>query len=62
MNQVNQRDLGEAIRVSREERGRTQRYLAEKVGISRSLLSKVENGTRQLSEEKLNLVLDSFQE
>ena len=62
MNQVNQRDLGEAIRVSREERGWTQRYLAEKVGISRSLLSKVEKGTRRLSEEKLNLVLDSLQE
>ncbi|MGM0136916.1 helix-turn-helix domain-containing protein [Enterococcus sp. AZ167] len=62
MNQVNQHDLGEAIRVSREERGWTQRYLAEKVGISRSLLSKVEKGTRQLSEEKLNLVLDSLQE
>lgn len=35
MNQVNQHDLGEAIRVPREERGWTQRYLAEKVGISR---------------------------
>lgn len=62
MNQVNQYDLGESIRVSREERGWTQRYLAEKVGISRSLLSKVEKGTRQLSEEKLNLILDSLQE
>ena len=62
MNQVNQHDLGESIRVSREERGWTQRYLAEKVGISRSLLSKVEKGTRQLSEEKLNLVLNSLQE
>lgn len=62
MNQVNQNDLGKSIRVSREERGWTQRYLAEKVGISRSLLSKVEKGTRQLSEEKLNLVLDSLQE
>ncbi|EOH94675.1 replication initiation factor domain-containing protein [Enterococcus villorum] len=62
MNQVNQHDLGEAIRVSREERGWTQRYLAEKVGISRSLLSKVEKGTRRLSAEKLNLVLDSLQE
>lgn len=62
MNQVNQHDLGESIRVSREERGWTQRYLAEKVGISRSLLSKVEKGTRQLSEEKLNLILDSLQE
>ena len=62
MNQVNQHDLGEAIRVSREERGWTQRYLAEKVGISRSLLSKVEKGTRQLSAEKLTLILDSMQE
>ncbi|WP_071131629.1 replication initiation factor domain-containing protein [Enterococcus timonensis] len=62
MNQVNQNDLGEAIRVSREERGWTQRYLAEKVGISRSLLSKVEKGTRQLSAEKLTLILDSLQE
>lgn len=62
MNQVNQHDLGEAIRVSREERGWTQRYLAEKVGISRSLLSKVEKGTRQLSAEKLTLILDSLQE
>lgn len=62
MNQVNQHDFGESIRVSREERGWTQRYLAEKVGISRSLLSKVEKGTRQLSAEKLNLILDSLQE
>ncbi|EIY8111001.1 replication initiation factor domain-containing protein [Enterococcus faecalis] len=62
MNQVNQHDLGESIRVSREERGWTQRYLAEKVGISRSLLSKVEKGTRQLSAEKLNLILDNLQE
>lgn len=62
MNQVNQHDLGESIRVSREERGWAQRYLAEKVGISRSLLSKVEKGTRQLSAEKLNLILDSLQE
>lgn len=62
MNQVNQHDLGESIRVSREEKGWTQRYLAEKVGISRSLLSKVEKGTRQLSAEKLNLILDSLQE
>lgn len=59
---MNQHDLGESIRVSREERGWTQRYLAEKVGISRSLLSKVEKGTRQLSAEKLNLILDSLQE
>lgn len=62
MNQVNQHDFGESIRVSREERGWTQRYLAEKVGISRSLLSKVEKGTRQLSEGKLNLILESLQE
>ena len=62
MNQVNQHNLGESIRIFREERGWTQRYLAEKVGISRSLLSKVEKGKRQLSEEKLNLVLDSLQE
>ena len=36
MNQVNQHDFGESIRVSREERGWTQRYVAQKVGISTS--------------------------
>lgn len=39
MNQVNQHDLGEAIRVSREERW-TQRYLAEKWGFRDSYYRK----------------------
>lgn len=62
MNPINQKELGESIRISREERGWTQRYLAEKVGISRSLLSKVEKGTRRLSEENLSFLLDYLQE
>ncbi|MET2097047.1 hypothetical protein ABXM49_06470 [Enterococcus faecium] len=32
MNQFNQNDLGESNRVSREERGWTQRFLVEKSG------------------------------
>ena len=41
---MNLLDLGERIRTLRKERGMTQAELAEKSGISRATLSKLENG------------------
>jgi len=41
---MNLLDLGERIRTLRKQKGLTQAELAEKAGISRATLSKLENG------------------
>ncbi len=38
------RDLGEALRLARTERGLTQIELAERLGVARMTLSRLENG------------------
>lgn len=55
-------ELGLSIKKSREDRRWTQKDLAVKVGISRSLLAKFEKGTRRLSEDTLNKLLDCLRE
>ncbi|MGG5314483.1 replication initiation factor domain-containing protein [Enterococcus sp. AZ072] len=50
--------IGKSIKETREQKGWTQQILADKVGISRSLLSKFENGNRNLSEKKIKQILD----
>lgn len=51
-------EIGKSIKETREQRGWTRQILADKVDISRSLLSKLENGNRNLSEERINQILD----
>lgn len=52
--------LGQSIKETRKQKGWTQQTLADKVGISRSLLSKFESGNRDLSEEKTQELLDAL--
>lgn len=62
MNELDLKELGNSLKISREEKGWTQKKVAEDLGISRSLLSKVESGERKLSEDKLSKLLDLIQE
>lgn len=61
MDKIDAKELGQAVRISRERLGWSQRKLAEKVGVSRSLITKFEEGKRNLSKEKLNLLLDCME-
>jgi phage replication initiation protein len=58
MNELDSKELGQAVRLSREKQGWSQKELADKVGISRSMISKFEKGQRNLSQEKLDSLLD----
>lgn len=61
MDELDLKELGNSLRISREENGWTQKEIAEDIGISRSLLSKVESGKRKLSDDKLARLLDRLQ-
>lgn len=45
--------IGERIRAAREERGETQEYLAQQVGISRPALANIEMGRQDVPTVKL---------
>ncbi|MBE6894702.1 MAG: helix-turn-helix transcriptional regulator [Ruminococcaceae bacterium] len=47
------KSLGEVIRKHREEKGFTQEYMAEQLGISRQAVSKWENGVTEPSTSNL---------
>lgn len=53
-------EVGRRISDVREERGLTQRQLAEKAGISIAFLSEIENGKRNLSSGKLLRIADEL--
>jgi transcriptional regulator with XRE-family HTH domain len=53
-------EVGRRIAEVREERGLTQRQLAEKAGISVAFLSEIENGKRNLSSGKLLRIADEL--
>jgi transcriptional regulator with XRE-family HTH domain len=52
--------LGKRIAELREERGYTQKHLAERAGLSVTFLSEVENGKRNLSTGKLLRIADEL--
>lgn len=58
MDESDSKQIGLAVRVSREKLNWSQTDLAEKIGVSRSMISKFESGNRSLSEEKLNQLWD----
>lgn len=62
MNEIDSKKLGQAVRLSREKQGITQKELADKLEISRSMISKFEEGKRNLSQKKLNFLLDYLDE
>ncbi|MDT1959051.1 replication initiation factor domain-containing protein [Carnobacterium divergens] len=61
MNAIDLKEVGQSAKLTREQHGWTQKDVAEKIGISRSLLAKFESGTRNLSEDTLNRLLDYLQ-
>lgn len=58
MNGLTQEELGKSVKETRLAKGWTQQQVADKVGISRSLLAKFENGNRKLSDEKVEQIFD----
>lgn len=62
MNEIDSKELGQAVRLSREKQRLTQKELADRIGISRSMISKFEEGKRNLSQEKLDYLLDYLDE
>uniref|UniRef100_UPI00355C9ED4 DBP48 n=1 Tax=synthetic construct TaxID=32630 RepID=UPI00355C9ED4 len=48
--------IGKEVKERRKELGLTQRELAEKLGVSRSTVSDIENGRRLPSEELLKKI------
>lgn len=58
MNGLTPEEIRAAVRKTRLEKGWSQQKLADKVGISRSLLARFENGSRKLSDEKIEQLLN----
>ncbi|WP_288746185.1 helix-turn-helix domain-containing protein [uncultured Enterococcus sp.] len=58
INGLNQEELGKSVKEIRLAKGWTQQQVADKVGISHSLLSKFETGNRKLSDEKIEQIFD----
>ena len=58
MNGLNQEELGKSVKETRIVKGWTQQQVADKLGISRSLLAKFETGNRKLSDEKVEQIFD----
>lgn len=50
---VIKKSLGQAIRAHREQKGYTQEYMAEQLGVSRQAVSKWENGATEPSTSNL---------
>lgn len=55
---LTQEELGKSVKETRLAKGWTQQQVADKVGISRSLLAKFETGNRKLSDEKIEQIFD----
>src|ERR1017187_6884843 len=53
-------EVGKRIAEVRDERGLTQRQLADKAGLSIAFLSEIENGKRNLSSRKLLRIADEL--
>lgn len=53
--------VGEQIRTIRKSKGLTQEELAEKSGLSLSYISDVERGTRNISLESLEKIINSLE-
>lgn len=49
-----------AIKNARESKGYTQQYVADNTGISRNIIAKLENGTREPSIENLGILIDFY--
>ena len=58
--EVIRRSLGEAIRTHRMERGMTQEFVAESIGVSRQAVSKWESGTSDPSTANLFALAELF--
>lgn len=58
MNGLTLEETRYAVKVTCLEKGWSQQKLADKVGISRSLLAKFENGNRKLSDEKIEQLVN----
>ncbi|PTO34783.1 helix-turn-helix domain-containing protein [Enterococcus mundtii] len=58
MNGLNLEESRKAVRETRLEKGWIQQQLADKVSVSRSLLAKFENGSRNFSAKKIDQLLD----
>lgn len=54
------KEMGRTIRKLREEKQLSQQDLADRLGITRSAVSKLEHGTRRLTLENLDRVLDAL--
>lgn len=52
--------FGDYIKKEREKRGWTQTDFGAKIGINSSAVSRVENGTKQISSNKLSVVSEVF--
>lgn len=52
--------FGEYIKTQRESNGWTQTELGAKIGINSSAVSRIENGTKQISCKKLQVLSDTF--
>ena len=52
--------IGERIRQYREDAGMTQADLAEKVGVTHSSISLIENDLRGITVDKLRLICDAL--
>ncbi|WP_180948876.1 helix-turn-helix transcriptional regulator [Carnobacterium maltaromaticum] len=48
MNEIDLKEVGQSAKLTREKHGWTQKDVAEKIGVSRSLIAKFESGTRNL--------------
>lgn len=59
-NPVIKKSLGEVIKKHREEKGFTQEYMAEKLGVSRQAVSKWENGVTEPSTSNLFALAELF--
>lgn len=55
---LTQEELAKSVKETRLAKGWTQQQIANKVGISRSLLAKFETGNRKLSDEKVEQIFE----
>ena len=55
--QLNIKDISRVLRTLRRKNGLTQKLLGEKVGLSRSSISRIENGHKRLAEKELSTFL-----
>jgi transcriptional regulator with XRE-family HTH domain len=53
-------ELGKRLRALRKQRGWTQVYMAEHVGLDRSFISDLENGKREVCIRNLQILARSF--